>query len=416
MVPPSGEFPPGFAEKIEYPVAFDLQGIPYLNSTHRRAYAEWERKERIVLRHYDLGAQIFPPTLDLTTKLLEHVAYEEIEILDPILRKDKKDKWVLSVGGQEGIESGFKEVSFIPTPDPISHHINNEIWIRDWFPFSVEETTTDASRIPQVGQGWIIPQQILWNVNHYCRRAFCPAKRYEFDMKLDGGDFVADGRNTCAVTSTYILEVTQDLSLWEIVSRFKRILGCEKLLVLEGVKFKNGENRHVDLFFKFLPENRFLLSEAILDDPSSIAFEENYALLTELIEEEFLTGTITRIPTNRYLGLDFDRGGRISGYTFYANSYLLDENTIFIPQYSPDWMGCRPVWKDGEYGLKKLTSEEREEMKGMECSGFWEERNQSARSVYERLGFEVVPVNVTRVMGRGGAVRCMINEIFSLEN
>ncbi len=180
---------------------------------------------------------------------------------------------------------------------------------------------------------------------------------YVSDLRIEGGNFFADGMGTCFITERAIEQNAGYLTEQEVYDRLEDYCGCETVHVLEKLNDGTG---HIDMFFKLLDVDTILLARYNPGDPEYSTLENNATYLAGLTSSIGTPYEIVRIQMP----------GSPSAYWTYTNSLIVN-NKVFVPTYN--------VASDA-----------------------------AALALYETAmpGYTAVGIDSSGVIGSGGAVHC----------
>ena len=215
-------------------------------------------------------------------------------------------------------------------------------------------------------------------------------KRISFPMYFQGGNIAINDQGHCLTTKHAFEEnkvkhrrfdsvLTED-GVREILQRG---LGCTKVIVLDTMP--NEKTGHVDIFAKWLPGNKVLVSKLDLEEMPKRSFSgfenadfisKQAKFLDSVAEQLAADYEVIRLPTIApYLGVTYS----------YANSLFLGNRVIF-PSY-----------------VQESLDED--------IKSYFEEVEQKAIRVYAEYGFEAIAVLANKLADRNGAIHCVTMQV-----
>lgn len=241
------------------------------------------------------------------------------------------------------------------------HEALDTPWIRDFGPIPIETSGTFAFVDNRYWDNRLRDDELPAVL---ARRFQVPLIRSE--LALDGGNLLSNGRGFCIV-STKILEENPELTDAGLSEVMHRCFGCEMLAILEPLL---GEDTgHVDIFAKFVDEKTLLVGtyDDAIDPDNAQILDDNVALLRESARIGGASLVIHRMP----MGSNDD-----GNFRTYLNALLVN-NVLIMPVY--------PDEHEPELEFQALD-------------------------VYRKNlppGIDIRTVDVSGLMGLGGAVHCL---------
>ncbi|MBN1296154.1 agmatine deiminase family protein [bacterium] len=143
---------------------------------------------------------------------------------------------------------------------------------------------------------------------------------YESDLRIEGGNFIADGAGICFITDRVIEQNQAYLTEQEVYDRLESYCGCETVHVLDRLEDGTG---HIDMFAKLLDADTMLMGQYDPGDPEYTVLENNAAAVAALVASTGEPYEVVRIPMP----------GSPSAYWTYSNSIIVNEH-VFVPTYN----------------------------------------------------------------------------------
>ncbi len=180
---------------------------------------------------------------------------------------------------------------------------------------------------------------------------------YESDLRIEGGNFIADGNGVCFITDRVLEQNQGYLTEQEVYDRLRDYCGCETVHVLDRLNDGTG---HIDMFAKLLDADTMLIGQYEPGDPEYSTLENNATEVAQLTASTGQPYEVVRIPMP---GSPYD-------YWTYTNSLIVGDH-VYVPIYNAP--------EDG-----------------------------TALSIYETAmpGTTVIGIDASSVIGSGGAVHC----------
>ncbi len=177
------------------------------------------------------------------------------------------------------------------------------------------------------------------------------------DLRIEGGNFIADGDGICFITDRVIEQNNGYLTEQEVYDRLRDYCGCETVHVLDRLYDPTG---HIDMFAKLLDADTMLLGQYDSGDPEYNTLEDNATFMGTLTSSQGTPYEIIRIPMP----------GNPNDYWTYTNSLIVNDH-VFVPTFN--------IPGDAE-----------------------------ALMIYSGAmpGFDIVGIDSSSVIGSGGAVHC----------
>lgn len=207
-----------------------------------------------------------------------------------------------------------------------SHVIpNNDIWIRDYGPFFVKNST--ETEILDFGfnawGGKFPPWDLDNNVPKLIADKF-KLKRDSYDLILEGGSVEFNGAGTIMTTEQCLLNPNRNPSInkQEIESFLKDKFNVEQIVWLKQGLEGDHTDGHIDDFARFVSEDQVLLCKADKNDVNYERLKENKTIL------ENYGFKITEIPLPLEMSMD---GERLPNS--YANFIFLN-NAVLVPMFN----------------------------------------------------------------------------------
>lgn len=380
---------------LRAPLMFDLSQIKTINGWKIRGYAEWEPKERVVLGLS--GAEPdYTPLIDFAKSFKQSFSNPKLELfLDrSYVTADQAQPPFQPLDLKLDFPIRFLKSRL----EEIAHRINYP-FNRDPFPIPIEVDGKEQHLVLHLISTWDFATYCSeqnngcpLNTNHTPALVTMP-------YYMVGGELLTDGQHLCAVGDRLFYKSYQatGTGAFKTASLMKAYFGCEKLIVLKS-NSADGTG-HIDMIAKFLPKERILLGE--ISDQNDLAFQQNQANLAFiefLAQSGFIKKTLIRMPLvkvscnplraamstsniddrfatssnqtfkNRLTRLlpnptppasnksktqvfiacsDLTkennspikkfRDAVFEQYTAYLNSYLVNEESVFVPLFSPGW-------------------------------------------------------------------------------
>lgn len=177
---------------------------------------------------------------DLALLAITIAKYEPVSIL--VASKDKAEAKAL--------------ITANPTNYPIEliELTTDDFWLRDTGPVFVSDATNNLHAIDLNFNGWGNKQTFSKDklvASFIAKQA--QAKQINTHLVLEGGCFEVDGQGTAIMTKSCIINENRNpgLSLFEIETELKNLLGLRKIIWLEGIKGKDITDAHTDYYAKF---------------------------------------------------------------------------------------------------------------------------------------------------------------------
>lgn len=180
---------------------------------------------------------------------------------------------------------------------------------------------------------------------------------YTSDLRIEGGNFIADGAGVCFVTDRVIEQNEGYLTEAEVYDRLQTYCGCDTVHVLDRLNDGTG---HIDMFAKLLDADTMLMGQYDPGDPEYQTLEDNAALVESLVASTGEYYEVVRIPMP----------GNPGAYWTYTNSIIVNDN-VYVPTYND------PL-------------------------------DPTALSIYQGAmpGYAIIGIDASSVIGSGGAVHC----------
>jgi len=180
---------------------------------------------------------------------------------------------------------------------------------------------------------------------------------YESDLRIEGGNFIADGTGICFITNRVIEQNQGYLTEQEVYNRLETYCGCETVHVLNKINDGTG---HIDMFAKLLDADTMLMGQYDPGDPEYTTLENNATTVAGLVASTGEHYEVVRIPMP----------GNPGDYWTYTNSIIVN-NHVYVPVYDD------PL-------------------------------DATALAIYAAAmpGYTIVPIDSSSVIGSGGAVHC----------
>ena len=142
---------------------------------------------------------------------------------------------------------------------------------------------------------------------------------YESDLRIEGGNFIADGAGVCFITDRVIEQNSGYLTEQQVYDRLRDYCGCETIHVLDRINDGTG---HIDMFAKLLDEDTMLLGQYDPGDPEYSTLENNATAVANMVAGTGNYYEVIRIPMP----------GSASAYWTYTNSIIVNDH-VFVPIY-----------------------------------------------------------------------------------
>ncbi|MBN1552198.1 agmatine deiminase family protein [bacterium] len=143
---------------------------------------------------------------------------------------------------------------------------------------------------------------------------------YTSDLRIEGGNFIADGTGICFITDQVYTQNEGHLTPDEVNQRLQDYCGCSTIEVMEKLNDWTG---HIDMFAKLLDIDTFLIGQYEPGDPEYTVLENNAAFVAGLTSGAGGPYEIVRIPMP----------GDPALYQTYTNSLIVNDN-VFVPTYN----------------------------------------------------------------------------------
>jgi agmatine/peptidylarginine deiminase len=143
---------------------------------------------------------------------------------------------------------------------------------------------------------------------------------YTSDLRIEGGNFMADGTGICFITDQVYSQNEGLLTPEEVDQRLTDYCGCETIHVLEKLNDWTG---HIDMFAKLLDIDTIMIGQYEPGDPEYATLETNAATVAGLTSGSGGPYDVVRIPMP----------GIPSLYWTYTNSLIVNDH-VYVPTYS----------------------------------------------------------------------------------
>lgn len=143
---------------------------------------------------------------------------------------------------------------------------------------------------------------------------------YESDLRIEGGNFIADGMGTGFITERVIEQNAGYLTEQEVYDRLSSYCGIDTTHVLEKLDDGTG---HIDMFAKLLDEDTMLIAQYDPGDPEYTILENNATMVASLTAPNGNPYEVVRIPMP----------GSPSAYWTYTNSIIVNSH-VYVPVYN----------------------------------------------------------------------------------
>ncbi|HPQ41252.1 MAG TPA: agmatine deiminase family protein, partial [bacterium] len=143
---------------------------------------------------------------------------------------------------------------------------------------------------------------------------------YTSDLRIEGGNFIADGHGICFITDRVIEQNEGYLTEPEVYDRLLSYCGCETVHVLDRINDGTG---HIDMFAKLLDEDTMLMGQYDPGDPEYTILENNATYVESQIASTGNNYEVIRIPMP----------GSPSAYWTYTNSIIVND-IVYVPTYN----------------------------------------------------------------------------------
>jgi agmatine/peptidylarginine deiminase len=298
---------------------------------------------------------------------------------------------------QDTLGDRFSRLTFIKQPNA-PHETesgkqtteDHTVWARDWAPLMTRTATGEKVFVEfNYFSGRTVDDSAPARIAEHFK-----SKRISLPLYNEGGNFMVDERSNCVMTDRIIVEnkrqpIATDkvYTEAEIKEVFASYLGCKTTTIMPRYIDRTG---HVDMFAKFLPGNRVLVSE-ILDetikfiggeiDRNQRRRDQNY--LNERASQFASLGyTVVRTPQPNPFFSTFGSGGTSIMWS-YTNSLIVNKTAI-VPSFS-------------------LSGNNDESLRLM-----YEQR---ARASYESSGLRVVFVPAETIVKMRGIIHCVSMQV-----
>ncbi|MBN1550783.1 agmatine deiminase family protein [bacterium] len=230
----------------------------------------------------------------------------------------------------------------------------DSVWMVDYGPFFVEVDGDrqiidhiydrygrwEDDKFPwRLGEAWSVP----W---------------YSSDLRIEGGNFIADGDGICFITDRVIEQNAPYLSEQEVYDRLRDYCGCDTIHVLDRLNDGTG---HIDMFAKLLDVDTMLIGQYQSSQPEYNTLENNATYVASQTASNGNPYDVVRVPMP----------GQSSSYWTYTNSLIVNDH-VFVPTYSLPTMDAQAI------------------------------------QIYQTAmpGYSVVGIDASDVIGSGGAIHC----------
>ena len=263
------------------------------------------------------------------------------------------------------------------------------MWLRDFGPLFVRNEKRKLS----IEDALYYPGRPLDDAQprDFANRFNPPIPVSDFNLYFEGGNFLPNGNGICIVSSV-LVEVNPHYSETEIREMFRQELGCSQLVIVRALEdYATG---HVDMWLAWADQTTLVVGEytELQDKLNRSIIEENVeSKLKGLIDPK--TGNpidIVRMPMPSNCPLKFLNG----------HQKAKEPSCARLPPQLRSWRNYLNVLFVNDTVVVPVYEQEKS-------------HEAEALSIWEGLGFEVVPVKADMITPLAGQLHCLTKTIDS---
>lgn len=226
-----------------------------------------------------------------------------------------------SLHTSEALERDFTRLGLDTNRVHFFEYAHEAFWTRDFGPIGVELSD---------GRPAFIDLGYYWNRRRddavpTLMGAYFNVPVYRPPLLSEGGNFMTNGEGVCAVTR-WMLQENPDYSDTQLSNEMSRYLGCQHTIIVERM---DGEGTgHIDMFAKFTQPDTVLVGQY------DARVEPTNAAILDRVAEQFADVVLSDGRPLRVVRIPMPSASH-PVYRSYTNSLFVN-NTVLMPTYNTD--------------------------------------------------------------------------------